>query len=415
MMHTPEGVRDLFGKECESKLKMEATLRETLKLYGFKDIQTPTFEYFDVFSGERGTASSRDMFKFIDRDNDTLVLRPDITPSIARCVGKYFRDEDVQVRLCYKGNTFINGASYQGKLKEVTQVGAELINDGSADADVEMVALTVECLLKSGLTEFQVDVGHAGFLRGLMEEAELDEEEQVRLKEYMWSKNPFGIEEMMAEKALGDDLKELFVKLPGLFCDKECIAYAKARTNHPGTREAIHRLERICELINLYGMEQYVNVDLGMMSQYGYYTGLILKAYTYGTGEAVATGGRYDALLGQFGKEAPAIGMVIVVDQLMAALARQKVEVPIEDADTMVLYKEEDRRMAILLAQYFRTQGTHTRLMRKFVEKSLEDYQEYGKKNGFGGILFIEGEDSIRVIDLKEGTERFMNPREMEL
>ena len=120
---TPEGVRDIYDGECKRKLDLEAKLRAKLHLYGFEDIETPTFEYFEVFSEERGTVKARDMYKFFDRDGNTLVLRPDMTPSIARCAAKYFKDETGPVRFCYCGHTFINNSEYQGKQKET--VGAQ--------------------------------------------------------------------------------------------------------------------------------------------------------------------------------------------------------------------------------------------------------------------------------------------------
>ena len=108
-----------------------------MKEYGYHPIQTPTFEFFDIFGKEIGTTPSKELYKFFDREGNTLVLRPDMTPSIARAAAKYFMDEDMPIRLCYMGNTFINNSSYQGRLKESTQLGAELIGDSTVDADAD--------------------------------------------------------------------------------------------------------------------------------------------------------------------------------------------------------------------------------------------------------------------------------------
>ena len=129
-------------------------------------IQTPAFEFFDIFGKESGTTPSKDLYKFFDREGNTLVLRPDITPSIARCASKYYMEDRIPIRLCYTGNTFINNNSYQGRLKERTQSGAELIGDGSVEADAEMLALAVQLMQAAGLKEFQLSVGHVDFLRG---------------------------------------------------------------------------------------------------------------------------------------------------------------------------------------------------------------------------------------------------------
>ena len=144
LLHTPEGVRDIYNLECAKKLAVQEKLHHVLHLYGYQDIQTPTFEFFDVFRKEIGTISSRELYKFFDREGNTLVLRPDITPSIARASATLFSDEPLPIRLCYIENTFINQSSYRGKLKESTQLGAELIGDASVEADAEMLALVIE-------------------------------------------------------------------------------------------------------------------------------------------------------------------------------------------------------------------------------------------------------------------------------
>lgn len=145
ILHTPEGVRDIYSTECEQKLALQEKLHKVIRSYGYHDIETPTFEYFDVFGNDIGTIPSRELYKFFDREGETLVLRPDFTPSIARAAAKYFLNENMAIRLTYLGNTFINNSSYQGLLKETTQIGGELIGDDSADADAEIIALTVRC------------------------------------------------------------------------------------------------------------------------------------------------------------------------------------------------------------------------------------------------------------------------------
>ena len=110
-LHTPEGVRDIYNVECGKKLALESRLKKVFHLYGYHDIQTPTIEYFDVFRKEIGTISSRELYKFFDREGDTLALRPDITPSIARAAATLFETEDFPIRLCYVGSTFINHSS----------------------------------------------------------------------------------------------------------------------------------------------------------------------------------------------------------------------------------------------------------------------------------------------------------------
>jgi ATP phosphoribosyltransferase regulatory subunit len=379
MLHTPEGVRDIYNGECRLKQGLEQGLHQVFHLYGFEDIETPTFEFFDIFNKERGTIPSREMYKLFDREGNTLVLRPDLTPSIARCAAKYFKEETLPIRLCYSGSTFINNESHKGKLNEVTQLGAELINDGSIEADAEMLALTVEALKAAHLTQFQVEVGHAGFLNGLLEEAACTLEERMEIKTLLESKNIFGMEEFLEKRPLPAHLKELFLLLPELFGGIEDLEKVEDKVKNEQSLEALARLKKLHTLLGFYGLGNYITFDLGMLSRYDYYTGIILNAYTYGTGEPVAKGGRYDSLVGQFGKDAPAIGVAIVADQLLLALERQK-KVQKEEADlTVLLYTKAKSKEAISMAQKLRKSGKKvslTGILEKEKEELVKTYQE---------------------------------------
>lgn len=413
LLHTPEGVRDIYNSECQRKLTVQQNIHSVLENYNFKDIQTPSFEYFDIFNKERGTISSNEMFKFFDHEGNTLVLRPDITPSIARCVAKYFKEEELPLRLCYVGNTFINNSRYQGKLKETTQVGAELINDNSVDADAEILALTIESLLKAGLTEFQLEVGHADFLNGILEEAKLNEEEGMELKELIESKNVFGVEELVERKELESNVAEVILKIPELFGSIDNLEYAKKKVSNTRSLSAINRLQTLGGMLKVYGYEKYITFDLGMLSKYNYYTGIIFRAYTYGTGDVIATGGRYDHLVQQFGKKAPAIGVAIVMDQLMLALSRQKTSIPVANKSTMILYTEEAREVAIHLGQQFRNDGMSIELVNKSATSQIQDYVDHGKRHHAGGILFVKNSDQIDIINLATGDINSVSVKEL--
>ena len=320
---TPEGVRDIYNGECAGKLDLQSKLRERMHLYGFEDIETPSFEYFDVFSEERGTVKSKNMYKFFDRDGNTLVLRPDMTPSIARCAAKYFKNEDGAIRLCYCGHTFVNNSEYQGKQKEVTQIGCELINDPSVIADAEMLAVTIDSLLAAGLKEFRLDVGDIRFFKALVAEAGLDEDKIHQLRHFIIDKNSFGIEDLLKEENVSDELKEVFAMLPKMFGGPESLDSIEKVTTNKDALAAIEHLKELRDLMKAYGYEKYIGFDLGMLNKYRYYTGIIFNVFTYDIGEPVASGGRYDSLVGQFGKDAAAVGMAIVMDKLMTALSRQ--------------------------------------------------------------------------------------------
>ena len=319
ILHTPEGVRDIYGSEFVQKFELQQLLYRVLAGQGYQGIETPTFEFFDVFSREVGTVPSRELYKFFDKEGNTLALRPDMTPSIARAVSKYFHDE-TPIRLCYMGNTFINYDKYQGRLKETTQLGAELMGEESVEADVELLSVLIEALKAAGLREFQVSVGQVEFFKALLKEAGIGSEAEESLRRLIADKNRFAAEELLADYELAGELREAFLEMTTLSGTTEVIEQARALTGNEEALRALARLEAIYEGLKEKGCERYITFDLSMLSKYNYYTGIVFRAYSYGYGEPVAKGGRYDTLLSHFGRQLPAVGFAIVIDQLQRAL-----------------------------------------------------------------------------------------------
>lgn len=357
LVHTPEGVRDIYGEEYTGKLRIENLIMEKVRSYGYEDIQTPTFEFFDVFSKEVGTTPSRELYKFFDKEGNTLVLRPDFTPSMARCAAKYFMDEDVPIRFCYSGNTFTNNSNLQGKLKEATQMGAELIGEASVEADGEMAAMVIEALLATGLKDFQLSIGNVEYFKGICMEAGLDEETELELREFISGKNYFGAEDLLREKQVPGEYREALLQVTDLFGTYEALEQAKLPIHNERSLNAVERLKALYQVLCYYGVEKYVSFDLGMLSKYHYYTGVIFKAYTYGVGDAIVKGGRYDTLLGRFGKEAPAIGFMVVVDDLMAALERQGIKVNLPPKAEIMEYSKDTYQEVLAKAKKLRREG----------------------------------------------------------
>jgi len=324
LLHTPDGVRDLYGDEYERKLRLQLKFHEVLRSFGFKDIETPSFEYFDVFAKEIGTTPQQELYKFFDNDNNTLVLRPDFTPGVARAAAKYFLNEGSSVKLSYMGNVFSNNSSYQGKLREKTEVGAEFLGDASADADAEMIRLAVELLKQSGLSDFQVCIGNAVYFKGLCADAGLSEEAERELKDQISNKNLFASKDILSSSAITGARADAILGCAELFGDVEILNEAEKNTTVETALLAIRRLKDIYEKLKAFGIEEYITFDLGMLSQYDYYTGMIFRAYTPAIGEAVIKGGRYDDLLLKFGKDCPATGLTLSLDDVCLALNNQK-------------------------------------------------------------------------------------------
>lgn len=391
LLHTPDGVRDIYNGECKKKLELQNILLTSLHEFGYQDIQTPSFEYFDVFGNQIGTTPSRDLYKFFDKNGNTLVLRPDFTPSIARCAVKYYMDDDMPVKLCYMGNTFTNSSEYQGRFKEVTQCGAESIGDASIYADAEILAMTVDALKKSGLKEFQISVGHSQFFSGLIQAADIDEDTAEELKEYLLNKNFFGVEEILHNYNIEENLMQLFALLGKFDASSEDICNAmELSKKYPQIYKALQDLALLYDCLKIYQIDKYISYELGIISDYHYYTGIIFAGYTFGTGEAIVKGGRYDKLLNQFGRDCPAIGFAIVVDQLMAALTRQKIDIPVADNTVYLVYKKDCYNLAIEKAISLRQKGAYVETILWDETHSQKDYEERATRNNVKKVEFME-------------------------
>lgn len=409
-MHTPEGVRDIYNRECETKIAIQKKLSTVLHLYGYQDIQTPTFEYDDVFRKEIGSTSTKELYRFFDREGNILTLRPDITPSVARAAATLFETEDFPIRLCYAGNTFTNHTSYQGRLKENTQLGAELIGLDSIEADAEMLAMVVDGLKRTGLKEFQVNIGHVDFIQSLLEATGLEDDEMDEIRTLINNRNYFGVEEILDNRSVKESVKEAFHILPELMGGPEILESAARIAPSAEARLAVTRLQQIYKLLRLYKAEDHVTFDLSMSGSYGYYSGIIFRAYTYGTGDAVVRGGRYDHLLEKFGKSTPSIGFAIIIDELMSALNRQKISVQTAKRNLLV-YTEATEKWAVSLARSFRAKGKNIEMLKREPEEEREVYEAYGKRSSIAGILYLTDDFKIEMVNLRTGEEKTVDAR----
>lgn len=383
LIHTPEGVRDNYGDELKKKLKVCSTLKTLIGRYGYEDIKTPTFEFFDIFSGNIGTIPSRELYKFFDKEGNTLALRPDFTPSIARATAKYFTEETMPLRFCYVGSTFNNSTDYQGRLKENTEIGVELINDGSEDADVEMILMTVDALISCGLKDFQISIGNLEFFKGLCGEYGIDEENELLLHEMINDKNYFGTRDILDSLEISDDVKDIFSRIPELFGGIDILKEAESYVSNGRSKDALKRLVSIYGMLEKNGVADYISFDLGMLSKYNYYTGIIFRAYTYGSGDAVIKGGRYDNLLSEFGKKAAAVGFCIRIDQLLSILERQKIDISLEKEESyLILYNSKNRGKAYEQASEIRKAGKRAVIMNE-TAYGKEKTELFAKDRGF--------------------------------
>ena len=279
------------------------------------------------------------------------------------------------------------------RVNDIEQIGERSRSEDPiliAEDSPLLSSLITDCLKKAGLKEFQLSVGHAEFFRGLTDAAGLKEEQEEELHDLISNKNYFGVTEFAETLSLNDNLKALFGMLGNLYTGSDELQTAKKyASEYPRILAAIERLEELHQVLKIYGIDKYVSVELGIVSNYQYYTGIIFAGYTFGSGEPIVKGGRYDELLTYFGKESASIGFAIVIDQLMAALSRQKIEIPVQYQNELIIYDSKMRSEAIKKAMELRTDGRNVELMARDISKTEEDYRTYAKQNHFVNVTFM--------------------------
>ena len=249
------------------------------------------------------------------------------------------------------------------------------MNDPSVYADAEMIALLTECLQAAGLSRFQITVGNVEYFRGLCEAAGIGEETEEELREYISGKNYFAAEDLLRSEEIAPEYRELFLQITNYRKNDAELQEVLDRTKNPGARRALERLISLHLLLKDYGVEKYVSYDLSLLSKYHYYTGVIFKGYTYGVGEAIASGGRYDRLLSHFGKDAAAIGFMIPVDILLEAMKRQNLlPADLQQSDIVRLTYREDNYAEVLgKARALRAQGRCAVMIRETEQDAASD------------------------------------------
>ena len=177
------------------------------------------------------------------------------------------------------------------------------------------------------------------------------------------------------------------------------LEHAKQLVTNQISLDAIERLEKVYKALSYSGYEQYISFDFSLLSRYEYYTGIMFRGYTYGTGDAVVKGGRYNNLLKKYGKDAPAIGFAFYIDDLMMAISRQKIDIEVDNSDNIILYNIEQQQTAIHLANHLRKANRKVELIRKSKKKEVADYAEYGKKNHFSGMFYLTSDTTVDIYD----------------
>ena len=400
-IYTPEGMQDILFEQCYFKRKLENSIRKLFLQSGYMEVETPTVEFYDVFSGSQNLIPQEDMFKFTDPQGRILVLKPDMTIPVARVAATKLKENLWPVKVFYIGNTFSYNEMGGGKQKEYTQAGVEVLGVSSPEADAEIIALAIQALKKACIEEFQIDIGQFDFFRGLMEQSGLSESEAEEVRELIDKKDFVGVEQLVNRHAIDSELKELILNIPRYFGSTDIIDELARKKVSGKALKALDYLKKILAILDDWGFGQHVSVDLGMVQSLNYYTGIVFRGFTYGVGYPVLSGGRYDNLIQRFGKDCPATGFSLGINMIMTALERQgKLPAP-PQVGYHVIYHKDARKKAFSVLNELRQKGETAEL--DIASMDIERAKVYAKNKGINKIIVIDENGNIDAIKVSEG------------
>jgi ATP phosphoribosyltransferase regulatory subunit len=383
----PYGTRDFLPQEAKHKRMVEETLAKLFSRWGYDEVVTPTFEYLETLSISGGADLSENMFKFFDKNNSILALRADMTTPIARVAATRLNDNGPLQRLFYLTNVFRHEEAQAGRQCEFYQAGVELLGESGPAADAEVVALAIQAMLGAGLTTFQIGLGQVQFINGLMQESGLSPEQCQHIKQCMVTRDLVGLETVLAETGVKQQTQQVIKSIPLLHGKEELLEKAYAMINNEVSRAALDNLADIYQLLKSYGMEQYVNFDLGIIRDFDYYTGLVFEGYTPGLGFPICGGGRYDNMLHSFGADCPATGFALGIERILLALDRQEIAPECNRRDVYIGWNTGCLHKAIKEAVKLRQLGNSVELA--LSAQNREEAAESQKDRGFAEIIYF--------------------------
>lgn len=352
----PEGTRDLILDECIVKRAIERDIDDIFYKWGYKEIITPTVEFYETFNHDSQTLKEEDMYKFFDNRGRILVLRPDMTIPIARVVETKFKDESLPIKLRYNSNVFRVHASLGGKRNEYTDCGVELIGLEDKKSDLEVLVLALEALEKLGLSDFKLEIGNIGFFEGVFKTLNISKESKEIIAQYIEDKNLKNLEDYLDEIDIKDEYKEFFNKLPWLFGDRSILEEAKVLAFNEELKANLEYLENLYSELDILGYGNKVTFDLGMVPRLNYYTGIIFRGYGEGVGNTVLRGGRYDNLITIGEEYIPAIGFSLDINSVIENVKTSE-KINTIDKSCKIYYSSKYRIEAIRKSEKLRQEG----------------------------------------------------------
>jgi ATP phosphoribosyltransferase regulatory subunit len=315
----PPGTRDVLPEEMRELRALSDRLRGRFEAAGYGEVWTPLVEYEETLRRGDERVARAGVYRLFDDRGRVLVMRSDMTVSIARLVASRYGGVRPPVRLCYLAHSYRGIERGRGQAREFLQSGIELIGPQAPEGEAEVVALVLGALEDAGLRRHRIGLGDGALVRDLLAELEVPPDRRPELLEHLSRRDLVALEADARRLGLSDSACELLVSLPSLRGGPEVLD--RARGPVARTVEGLHALhEHLAER----RVADRVILDLGLVRELGYYTGAVFEVYDPAVGYALGGGGRYDELLGRFGTPLPACGIALDLGRVHAAQAAEE-------------------------------------------------------------------------------------------
>ncbi len=384
----PYGTRDFLPREASQKRAVEGALAQLFANWGYDEVVTPTIEYLETMTVGVGNDLDQHMFKFFDKSNRILALRPDMTTPMARVAATRFKGSPSPMKLFYITNVFRYEQAQAGRQCEFYQAGVEIMGASEPAADAEVIALAVESMLKSGLQKFKIGLGQVDFINGIMEQSELSIVQRQQIKHAMVTRDLVGLGEILVKTGLSQSDQTLLRNIPLLHGREDMLKQAYSMVTNDKSRKALDNLANIYHLLENYGVSQYVDFDLGIIRDFEYYTGMVFEGYTAGLGFPICGGGRYDTMLNSFGMNCGATGFALGIERVLLALERQGIDGTQNCKDVYIGWNKENLVKAIKQADTLRNSGCSVELA--VIPESSAQAKESQKRKGYAKLVYVE-------------------------
>ncbi len=399
----PTGVKDFLPVKAAKLDYLQSTLRGIYHAWGFRPVSPAILEDLSVLELGLGSDLREKTFRFDDRQTGRLVaFSPDMTPQVARIAATRMREMPLPFRLCYNGRVLRHTEQRLGKDREVFQSGVELIGLRGPEADAEMIAMAVKCLQAVGATEFSIDLGQVDFLRGILDDLPLKATQSREIRSLIAAKDMSGLQQKLKDTPLSEQQRAEILALPKLYGGREVLDQARQVILNPASQRALDNLEKVLEVLAVYGVEEHITLDLGEMRGFDYHSGLIFQGFLTGFGSAVCAGGRYDGLMERYGFPAPATGFAFNLYNLLFALDKELDQQVKEGTDFLLFSSGKDKSPAQRLAATLREQGYS--VARDIIERDQTASLDYARRMHYRCLLVVDSNtEELTLIRTADG------------